>query len=343
VYAYNALPKVFSNAKLLLEGDFTQGLLHTNNGKKFAFLQQPPFRGHVRRYFWVLLTRLFTLEEDDVVESHCVGYTSPMLAARDAIVGACAQQADRAADAPSMAHVAMIVEGLLFDLRGCIEATRKSHSYKVLCRFVLRECLDVLHLAARPEWAAHGHIRNALLRLVAELLENSSKRIDFSSKSTVPLQLVREMAGLMNTVALTLQQTPFNEHDADIYAQRYSSIRSCMETVVSLLTSDYVNLSVMNFYQDPACQLLPVTLDLALSIVPEHVVQFPKLWSILPCLQVFADSHPLMFLDIPQVQWASCLNVLRLAMGAKSPQVCLLCGGSVLGWCSLCASSFFGG
>jgi hypothetical protein len=68
VYHFNSLPKVFSNAKLLLECDFVQGMLHADNATKFPFLLAPSFRAHIRRQFWTLLTRLFVMEDDEQVE-----------------------------------------------------------------------------------------------------------------------------------------------------------------------------------------------------------------------------------------------------------------------------------
>jgi hypothetical protein len=231
---------------------------------------------------------------------------SPISAARDQII----------AMAPSGFSDALghLVEGLFYDLRGCLQPCRKAHSYKMFSQYVLTTCMPIFKLASEPSFLPLLSIRNSLLRLIRELLDNSNKRIEFSPRNLAPLLLVRECSAILASCGTYLQRSPIDLNGTGVYEKRFSSIRSCWESVHSIIAGEYVNLSLMAFYSDPTCLILPLVLNLAVSVPHDHVLNYGKLSSIFAFLQYYADAFPAHFLALSPEYWENCLSLLRQAL-----------------------------
>lgn len=129
VYLPTALPRVYSNGKLLLDSAFVQSALHTASpdGTKFAFLNAPVFvrAGHARRRFWHTLARLFFMQPEAVVAANFDAFISPIAALRthiEQLAAAAAASASSGADA-AVVHGDLVsrIECVLRDARGLIQ------------------------------------------------------------------------------------------------------------------------------------------------------------------------------------------------------------------------------
>lgn len=104
-----------------------------------------------------------------------------------------------------------------------------------------------------------------------------------------------------------------------------------------LLKAEYVNLSIVNFYDALALQVIPQTLDLALSIPCDHISvfsssllsfffdinvnlqQYPKLVDVLPFLATYADRFPQHFLSLDSTRISNCFMYLIQELTGGKP------------------------
>lgn len=196
--------------------------------------------------------------------------------------------------------------GLVRDLRGIAFAFNTK-----LCYMMLFECLypnytQVLHRAI-DIWYQDPAVATPVLKLMSELVQNRSQRLQFDVSSPNGILLFRETSKMIvnyGSKILTFGNIPKDK----IYQMKLKGVSICFLMLKSALSGGYVNFGVFRLYGDTALDdSLNIFVKLLLSIEQTDLISFPKLsqtyYALLECLaqdhmNFLASLEPSVFLVI---------------------------------------------
>ncbi|XXQ34129.1 Importin N-terminal domain-containing protein [Plasmodiophora brassicae] len=333
------IPKVYSNGRILLHSPFVRGLLHSaeaDTGEhKWPFLSLPVFRKH-RCAFYSTISRLFFLQEDHQIEQHWDAFISSVARAGAAI---------RAASPSAPASPGAVI-GWLSDLRGVFRATNRPFTYHLAL-----DWLFASHMATLAQLSVrHAHdlkLMYHIVRFLAELVDNSTKRMQFDRSDPMPIALFQQCAKVIGhfmsshaTPRIRSDVVPVVGQDDDDLADddddeddeetrapagdvhKWARYRCALHSMVCLrrmLSGNWVNIGILGLYNDPSVQAVHATMTAALAIPYADLVQYPKLEDVVfPFLEAFCAQFPIAVMSFDDQRVGVVTQLFRHAMMKSS-------------------------
>ncbi|XP_028966380.1 exportin-7 [Galendromus occidentalis] len=196
--------------------------------------------------------------------------------------------------------------GLARDLRGLSLAFNTKTSYMMLFEWIFPKYIPVLHRAIEI-WYHDPVVTTPVLKLMAELVQNRSQRLQFDVSSPNGILLFRETSKMMVTYGtrlLSIGEVPKDQ----LYSMKLKGVSICLSMLKAALCGSYVNFGVFKLYGDSALDdALNTFIKMLTSIPQESLLSYPKLsqtyYVLLECLtqdhmNFIAKLEPSVFLYI---------------------------------------------
>ncbi|KAI8486150.1 Exportin 7 [Branchiostoma belcheri] len=181
-------------------------------------------------------------------------------------------------------------------------------------------------LRAAELWYHDPLVTTPVLKLMAELVQNRSQRLQFDVSSPNGILLFRETSKMLvsyGSRVLTLGEVPKDQ----IYALKLKGIAICFSMLKAALCGGYVNFGVFRLYGDGALDdALNIFIKLLLAIPHSDLLDYPKLsqayYSLLECL---AQDHMNFISNLDPPVFMYILSSIQEGLTALDTMVCTGC------------------
>jgi exportin-7 len=267
----------YSSVRKLVKLEEVQFILSNHTAEHFPFLgnQFPLLDMRCRSTFYTSLGRLLMIdfgEDEDKFEQ----FMRPICAQFDALSKMLLSDdlnkySNQACDEAKKAII-----GIARDLRGLTLAFNTKSSFMMLFECLYPINTPVLHRAI-DLWYHDPTVTTPVLKLMAELVQNRSQRLQFDVSSPNGILLFRETSKMI----VNYGQRILNMGDVPkdrVYQLKLKGISICFSMFRSALCGGYVNFGVFRLYGDRALDdALETFVKLVLSIPQSDLLSFPKL------------------------------------------------------------------
>ncbi|XP_033633482.1 exportin-7-like isoform X2 [Asterias rubens] len=316
----------YSSVRKLVKLDAVQFMLRNHTSEHFPFLG---INGtfsvsdmRCRTTFYTALGRLLMVdlgEDEDRFESFMLPITSAFQ-----FVGAQLANATEGA-AWNEAETKRTLIGLSRDLRGIAFAFNTKASYMMLFDWIYPAYTPILHRAIEL-WYHEPMVTTPILKLMAELVQNRSQRLQFDVSSPNGILLFRETSKMLvayGSRILTLGDIPKDQ----VYAMKLKGVSICFGMLKAVLSGSYVNFGVFQLYGDSSLEeVLQMFVKLLLSIPLSDLLDYPKLslnyYSLLECL---AQDHMGFLSSLEPRVFLHILSSISEGLTALDTMVCTGC------------------
>nr|XP_023407174.1 ran-binding protein 17 [Loxodonta africana] len=181
--------------------------------------------------------------------------------------------------------------GLARDLRGIAFALNTKTSYTMLFDWVYPTYLPVLQRAIE-QWYGEPACTTPILKLMAELMQNRSQRLNFDVSSPNGILLFREASKMICTYSNQILSLGSLSKD-QIYPMKLKGISICYSALKSALCGNYVSFGVFKLYGDNHFDsVLQAFVKMLLSVSHCDLLQYRKLsQSYYPLLECLTQDH----------------------------------------------------
>ncbi|MBZ3891589.1 Ran-binding protein 17 [Sciurus carolinensis] len=181
--------------------------------------------------------------------------------------------------------------GLARDLRGIAFALNTKTSYTMLFDWMYPAYLPVLQRAVE-QWYAEPACTTPILKLMAELMQNRSQRLNFDVSSPNGILLFREASKMICTYGNQILSLGSLSKD-QIYPMKLKGISICYSALKSALCGNYVSFGVFKLYGDNHFDnVLQAFVKMLLSVSHSDLLQYRKLsQSYYPLLECLTQDH----------------------------------------------------
>ncbi|XP_067129437.1 exportin-7 isoform X3 [Centruroides vittatus] len=215
--------------------------------------------------------------------------------------------------------------GLARDLRGLAYAFNTKTSYMMLFEWIYPTYTPILHRAVEL-WYHDPAVTTPVLKLMAELVQNRSQRLQFDVSSPNGILLFRETSKMIvnyGTRILTLGEVPKDQ----VYPMKLKGVSISFSMLKSALCGGYVNFGVFRLYGDSALDdALNIFVKLLLSIPQSDLLDYPKLsqtyYVLLECL---AQDHINFLSSLEPQLFLYILSSISEGLTALDTMVCTGC------------------
>ncbi|XP_078509484.1 ran-binding protein 17 isoform X2 [Lissotriton helveticus] len=181
--------------------------------------------------------------------------------------------------------------GLARDLRGIAFALNTKASYTMLFDWIYTSYLPILQRAIEL-WYGEPACTTPIMKLVAELMQNRSQRLNFDVSSPNGILLFREASKMICTYGnqiLSLGTIPKDQ----IYPLKLKGISICYCALKAALSGNYVSFGVFKLYGDNHFDnVLQAFVKMLLSVSHCDILQYRKLsQSYYPLLECLTQDH----------------------------------------------------
>ncbi|RWS31317.1 exportin-7-like protein [Leptotrombidium deliense] len=218
----NDLSVGYSSVRKLVKLEEVQFILSNHTSEHFPFLGNAAQINDMRcrSTFYTSLGRLLMIDlgEDEEKFEH---FMLPLTAAFDTL-GNILSNADQSMYNVDEAKKALI--GIARDLRGLAFAFNTKTSYMMLFEWIYPSYTPILHRAI-DLWYHDPQVTTPVLKLMAELVQNRSQRLQFDVSSPNGILLLRETSKMIvnyGTMILTLGDIPKEQ----VYQMKYPFLRN---------------------------------------------------------------------------------------------------------------------
>jgi len=157
--------------------------------------------------------------------------------------------------------------GIARDLRGLAFAFNTKTSYMMLFEWIYPAYTPILHRAI-DFWYHDPQVTTPVLKLMAELVQNRSQRLQFDVSSPNGILLFRETSKMIANYGERISTIGDVQKD-QIYQLKLKGVSICFSMLKSALCGGYVNFGVFRLYGDTA-------LDNALNIFVKLLLSIPQ-------------------------------------------------------------------
>ncbi|KAL3864345.1 hypothetical protein ACJMK2_006036 [Sinanodonta woodiana] len=320
----NDLSVGYSSVRKLVKLDAVQFMVNNHTRDHFPFLginsgNSPMADMRCRTTFYTALGRLMMVdlgEDEDKFEQ----FMLPLTAAFDN-VGTLLSNAISA----KTEETKRLLIGLARDLRGVIFAFNTRTSYMMLFDWIYPTYSPVVHRAIEL-WYHDPSVTTPVLKLMAELAQNRSQRLQFDVSSPNGILLFREVGKMIVSYGsriLTIGEIPKDR----IYPMKLKGISICFSMLKAALCGNYVNFGVFQLYGDDALDsALGMFVKLLLSISQSDLLDYPKLsqnyYGLLECL---AQDHMNFISNLEPQVFLYILSTISEGLTALDTMVCTGC------------------
>ncbi|XP_052225839.1 exportin-7-like [Dreissena polymorpha] len=314
----------YSSVRKLVKLEAVQFMLNSHTSDHFPFLginagTSPITDMRCRTTFYTALGRLLMVDlgED---EERFEQFMMPLEAFDK--VGTMLANADTAI---KVEEAKRSLVGLARDLRGVAFAFNTKGSYMMLFDWLYPNYTPVLHRAIEI-WYSEPSVTTPVLKLMAELAQNRSQRLQFDVSSPNGILLFREVSKVMVSYGsriLTIGDPPKDQ----MYPMKLKGISICFSMLRAALCGNYVNFGVFRLYGDDALDnALNMFVKLLLSISQNDLLDYPKLsqnyYGLLECL---AQDHMTFISNLEPQVFLYVLSTISEGLSALDTMVCTGC------------------
>ncbi|XP_075797468.1 ran-binding protein 17 isoform X4 [Microtus pennsylvanicus] len=188
-------------------------------------------------------------------------------------------------------EVKRMLIGLARDLRGIAFALNTKTSYTMLFDWMYPAYLPVLQRAIE-RWYGEPACTTPILKLLAELMQNRSQRLNFDVSSPNGILLFREASKMICTYGNQILSLGSLSKD-QIYPMKLKGISICYSALKSALCGNYVSFGVFKLYGDNNFDnVLQAFVKMLLSVSHSDLLQYRKLsQSYYPLLECLTQDH----------------------------------------------------
>ncbi|XP_048190081.1 ran-binding protein 17 isoform X3 [Perognathus longimembris pacificus] len=181
--------------------------------------------------------------------------------------------------------------GLARDLRGIAFALNTKTSYTMLFDWMHPTYLPILQRAIE-QWYGEPACTTPILKLMAELMQNRSQRLNFDVSSPNGILLFREASKMICTYGNQILSLGSLSKD-QIYPMKLKGISICYSALKSALCGNYVSFGVFKLYGDNHFDnVLQAFVKMLLSVSHSDLLQYRKLsQSYYPLLECLTQDH----------------------------------------------------
>ncbi|XP_074643906.1 exportin-7-like [Tubulanus polymorphus] len=316
----------YSSVRKLVKLEAVQFMLNNHTSEHFPFLginttnsQMSEMR--YRTTFYTAIGRLLMVdlgEDEEKFEQFMMPLTSAFEA-----VGQLLSSADTPIFRAEEAKRSLI--GLARDLRGVAFAFNTKTSYMMLFDWIYPTYTPIL-LRAIELWYCDPSVTTPVLKLMAEVAQNRSTRLQFDVASPNGILLFREISQMITAYGsriLTLGDIPKDQ----VYQLKLKGVSICFSMLKAALCGNYVNFGGFRLYGDKALDdALEMFVKLLLSISQNDLLEYPKLsqtyYSLLDCL---AQDHMTFISNLELQVFLYILSTISEGLTALDTMVCAGC------------------
>lgn len=273
--------------KKLVKIDAVKFMLKNHTSEHFPFLgisdsySLSDFR--CRTTFYTALTRLLTVdlgEDEDEFEN----FMLPLTVAFETVLQIFNNNFKQE-------DVKRMLIGLARDLRGIAFALNTKTSYTMLFDWMYPIYLPILQNAVE-RWYGEPACTTPILKLMAELMQNRSQRLNFDVSSPNGILLFREASKMVCTYSNQILSLGSLSKD-QIYPMKLKGISICYSALKSALCGNYVSFGVFKLYGDNHFDnVLQAFVKMLLSVSHSDLLQYRKLsQSYYPLLECLTQDH----------------------------------------------------
>lgn len=267
----------YMSGKLLLKLDAVQFILQNHSAEHFGFLAHPP-NHKSRTLFYGTLGRLLFLEDSSRRFGQFVQPMHQLLMV---------MQGQPATTIRAIAPKEAIV-GLFRDLAGLTAASSTRRTFGMLFDWLYGHLGSVV--ACIEAFGDSPEVTTAILRFVAEFVQNKQQRLAFDLSSPNGILLFREVSRIVSTYAqlvLNMGRT------SDEYRFKYKGIWLCLTILTRALSGGFCNFGVFELYGDRAlADALDAAVRMILSIPLSEILAYRKVSrAYYGLLEVLCSSH----------------------------------------------------
>ncbi|XP_032116220.1 ran-binding protein 17 isoform X2 [Sapajus apella] len=181
--------------------------------------------------------------------------------------------------------------GLARDLRGIAFALNTKTSYTMLFDWIYPTYLPILQNAIE-RWYGEPACTTPILKLMAELMQNRSQRLNFDVSSPNGILLFREASKMVCTYGNQILSLGSLSKD-QIYPMKLKGISICYSALKSALCGNYVSFGVFKLYGDNHFDnVLRAFVKMLLSVSHSDLLQYRKLsQAYYPLLECLTQDH----------------------------------------------------
>uniref|UniRef100_A0A8C5WV00 Exportin-7/Ran-binding protein 17 TPR repeats domain-containing protein n=1 Tax=Laticauda laticaudata TaxID=8630 RepID=A0A8C5WV00_LATLA len=273
--------------KKLVKIDAVKFMLQNHTSKHFPFLGVNDNYGltdlRCRTIFYTALTRLLMVdlgEDEDEFENFMLPLTVSFETLAQIFNNSFKQE-----------EAKRMLIGLARDLRGIAFALNTKTSYTMLFDWIYPSYLPILQTAVEL-WYREPACTTPILKLMAEMMQNRSQRLNFDVSSPNGILLFREASKMICTYGNQIQALGTLSKD-QIYPLKLKGISICYSALKSALCGNYVSFGVFKLYGDNHFDnVLQAFVKMLLSVSHSDLLQFRKLsQSYYPLLECLAQDH----------------------------------------------------
>ncbi|KAL3126957.1 17 (RAN binding) [Cryptosporidium hominis] len=271
------------SGRLLLKNEQVKKILCNHASPEFAFLNNPRYGRHRTSYYFTLSKLLFLESKEEEPGTQPIttfeDFMKPLekvftLIWDEIILGNNSSNGG----GYNIGQFRVPLMALARDLRGICMACVGPESYNQLFNWLVNRPKQLgqsrIHLFT---WAADklwedSDVMNALLKFMAEFVDNKSQRINFDKASPNGILLFKEVSSLICTYGSRILSKPDSSFQ-NIYKEKYKGLATTLAMLCHALSGGYTNFGVFEVYQD---QSLENALQLACRmclVIPEHDLQ----------------------------------------------------------------------
>nr|XP_034966037.1 ran-binding protein 17 isoform X4 [Zootoca vivipara] len=273
--------------KKLVKIDAVKFMLQNHTSKHFPFLGVNDNYGlsdlRCRTRFYTALTRLLMVdlgEDEDEFEN----FMLPLTVSFEALVQIF-NNSFKQEEAKRM------LIGLARDLRGIAFALNTKTSYTMLFDWIYPSYLPILQRAIEL-WYREPACTTPILKLMAEMMQNRSQRLNFDVSSPNGILLFREASKMICTYGNQILSLGTLSKD-QVYPLKLKGISICYCALKSALCGNYVSFGVFKLYGDNHFDnVLQAFVKMLLSVSHSDLLQYRKLsQSYYPLLECLTQDH----------------------------------------------------
>ncbi|XP_053236662.1 ran-binding protein 17 isoform X5 [Podarcis raffonei] len=273
--------------KKLVKIDAVKFMLQNHTSKHFPFLGVNDNYGlsdlRCRTRFYTALTRLLMVdlgEDEDEFEN----FMLPLTVSFETL----AQIFNNSFKQEEAKHMLI---GLARDLRGIAFALNTKTSYTMLFDWIYPSYLPILQRAIEL-WYREPACTTPILKLMAEMMQNRSQRLNFDVSSPNGILLFREASKMICTYGNQILSLGTLSKD-QVYPLKLKGISICYSALKSALCGNYVSFGVFKLYGDNHFDnVLQAFVKMLLSVSHSDLLQYRKLsQSYYPLLECLTQDH----------------------------------------------------
>ncbi|XP_029649457.1 exportin-7 isoform X2 [Octopus sinensis] len=315
----------YSSGRKLVKLEAVQLMLNNHTSDHFPFLGVNT-NGNImadmrcRTTFYTALGRLLLVdlgEDEEKFDQFMLPLTSAFDAVGNMLANANTQN--------KMEEAKRSLIGLARDLRGVAFAFNTKTSYMMNFDWIYPTYTPVLHRAVEL-WYHDPSVTTPVLKLMAELAQNRSQRLQFDVSSPNGVLLFREISKIVVSYGeriLSIGDIPKDQ----LYPMKLKGISICFSMLKAALCGNYVNFGVFRLYGDDALDnALAMFVKLLLSIPQNDLLDYPKLsqnyYALLECL---AQDHMMFISNLEPQVFLYILSTISEGLTALDTMVCTGC------------------